>query len=73
MCYLARGLPIEGSFLRILVEPLRNFAVYPTVPVSLGGDTKRRRFLLSGVYVWGNKTTPALALESAVWCMPRPT
>ena len=31
---------------------LRNFgnSVYPTLPVSLGGDTESRRSLLSGVY-----------------------
>ena len=36
---------------------LRNFgnSVYPALPVSFGGDTKSRRFLLSGVYVRGSK------------------
>ena len=41
----------------VLVEPLRNFgnSVYPTLPVSFGGDTKSRRSLLSGVYARGSK------------------
>ena len=36
---------------------LRNFgnSVYPTFPVSFGGDTKSRRSLLSGVYARGSK------------------
>ena len=35
---------------------LRNFgnSVYPTLPVSLGGDAKRQRSLLSGVYARGS-------------------
>ena len=33
-----------GRGLRILVEPPRNFgnSIYPTLPVSFGGDTKGR-------------------------------
>ena len=38
---------------------LRNFgnSVYPTSPVSFGGDTKICRSLLSGVYCQGSKIT----------------
>ena len=44
---------------------LRNFgnSVYPTLPVSFGGDTKRRRSLLSGVYARGSKRSHQSALE----------
>ena len=36
------GLATEGSWVRILVEPLRNFgnSVYPALPVSFGGENK---------------------------------
>ena len=36
---------------------LQNFgnAVYPTLPLSFGGDTKYRQSLLSGVYANGSK------------------
>ena len=36
---------------------LQNFgnSVYPTLPVSFGGDTKNRWSLLSGVYAKGSK------------------
>ena len=39
---------------------LRNFgnSVYPTLPVSFGGDTKSRWSLLSGVCARGKKNTP---------------
>ena len=44
---------------------LRNFgnSVYPALPVSFGGDTKRRRSLLSGVYARGSKRPHQSALE----------
>ena len=44
---------------------LRNFgnSVYPALPVSFGGDTKRRRSLLSGVYARGSKIPHQSALE----------
>ena len=44
---------------------LRNFgnSVYPALPVSFGGATKSRRFLLSGVYARGSKKTHQSALE----------
>ena len=44
---------------------LRNFgnSVYPALPVSIGGDTKRRRSLLSGVYARGSKLSHQSALE----------
>ena len=44
---------------------LRNFgnSVYPALPVSFGGDTKRRRSLLSGVYARGSKRSHQSALE----------
>ena len=43
----------------------RNFgnSVYPTLPVSFGGDTKSRRFFLSGVYAGGSKKSHQSALE----------
>ena len=52
-----RGLPTEGSRVRILVELLRNFdnAVYPTLPVSFKIDPKSRWSLLSGVYARESK------------------
>ena len=36
----------------VVGAPLQNLGkfVYPTLPVSFGGDTKRHRSLLSGVY-----------------------
>ena len=42
---------------RILLRPLENcsYFLYPTLPVSFGGDTKSRRSLLSGVYARGSK------------------
>ena len=44
---------------------LRNFgsSVNPALPVSLGGDTKSRRSLLSGVYARGSKRSHQSALE----------
>ena len=44
---------------------LRNFgnSVYPSLPVSFGGDTKSRRSLLSGVYARGSKRSHRSALE----------
>ena len=41
-CVARRFSESEGSWVRILVAPLRNFgdSVYPTLPVSFGGDTK---------------------------------
>ena len=51
---------------------LRNFgnSVYPSLPVSFGGDTKSRRSLLSGVYARGSKTKrshqPALECVTVV-------
>ena len=44
---------------------LRNFgnSVYPSLPVSFGGDTKSRRSLLSGVYARGSKRSHQSALE----------
>ena len=44
---------------------LRNFgnSVYPSLPVSFGGDTKSRRSLLSGVYARGSKIYHQSALE----------
>ena len=52
-----------GTWVRILLEvlvPLRfgtlaKFCLYPTLPVSFEGETKRRRSLLSGVYARGSK------------------
>ena len=48
---------------------LRNFgnSVYPTLPVSFGGDTKSRWFLLSGVYVRGSKRSHQSVLEMCNW------
>ena len=48
---------IEGSWVRILVEPLRNFgnSVYSTLPEYFRGKTESRRSLLSGVYARGSK------------------
>ena len=45
---------------------LRNFdnSVYPALPVSFGGDTKRRRSLLSGVYVRGSTKFHQYAREN---------
>ena len=42
----------------------RNFgnSVYPSLSVSFGGDTKRRRSLLSGVYARGSKIARQSAL-----------
>ena len=75
---------ILGSRILLVALPLRNVAnsVYPTLPVSFGGDTKSRRYLLSGVYARGSKishtggqcvtcvglhnSTPALAVEWVV-------
>ena len=44
---------------------LRNFgnSAYPALPVSLGGDTKSHRSLLSGVYARGSKRSHQSALE----------
>ena len=44
---------------------LRNFgnSVYPALPVYFGGDTKSRRYLLSGVYDRGSKRSHQSALE----------
>ena len=44
---------------------LQNFGncVYPTLPVSFGGDTKSRRSLLSGVCARGSKRSHQSALE----------
>ena len=44
---------------------LRNFgnSVYPALPVSFGGDTKRLRSLLYGVYARGSKRPHQSALE----------
>ena len=44
---------------------LRNFGntVDSALPVSFGGATKRRRFLLSGVYARGSKTSHQSAVE----------
>ena len=45
-------LTIEWSRVRILLRPFGNFGnfLYPTLPVSFGGDTKSRWSLLSCVY-----------------------
>ena len=50
--------------LRKLIS-LRNFgnSVCPALPVSFGGDTKSRRFLLSGIYARGSKRFQQSALE----------
>ena len=47
---------------------LRNFgnSVYPSLPVSFGGDTESRRSLLSRVYARGSKRSHQSALE----CVP---
>ena len=44
---------------------IRNFgnSVYPSLPVSFGGDTKSCRSLLSGVYARGSKRSHQSALE----------
>ena len=44
---------------------LRNFgnSVYPTLPVSFGGDTKSHRSLLSGVYARGSERSHQSELE----------
>ena len=53
---------------------LRNFgnSVYPALPVSFGGDTKSRRFLLSGVNARGSKISHQSALEmcTLAWTPP---
>ena len=48
----------DESWVRIMVEPLRNFfnSVFPALPVSFGGDTKSCWSLLSGVLARGSKT-----------------
>ena len=38
-------------------------SVYPALPVSFEGDTKSRRFPLSGVYARGSKRSHQFALE----------
>ena len=38
-------------------------SIYPTLPVSFGGDTKIRRSLLSGVYARESKSSHQSALE----------
>ena len=52
----------------------RNFgnSVYPALPVSFGGDTKSRRFFLSGVYARGSKISHQSALEmcNLSWIRP---
>ena len=42
----------RGVLVRIMAEQLRNFgnSIYPTLPLSFGGDTKSHRSLLSGDY-----------------------
>ena len=47
------------------VTSLRNFdnSVYPSMPVSFGGNTKSRPSLLSGVYARGSKISHPSALE----------
>ena len=48
---------IVGCGSSVVGAPLRNLGkfVYPTVPVSFGGDTESRRSVLSGVYTMGSK------------------
>ena len=48
---------VKGSNPAAATYLLRNFgnSVYPTLPVSFGGDTESRRSLLSGVYAGGSK------------------
>ena len=53
---LATGWSWSGSNPAVATS-LRNFgnSIYPTLPVSFGGDTKSLRSLLSGVYARGSK------------------
>ena len=61
MAEWVRALACTGD--RTVRDGFESHCVYPALPVSLGGDTKSRRSLLSGVYARGSKRFQQSALE----------